>query len=73
MVLTINGETHTLTEWAKITNLHDVIEMRAMRGWTDEVIFTPERERQKASRPSPDKPTVDLPPRDFLDSLDRVA
>jgi hypothetical protein len=57
MVLTVNGETHTLTEWAKLTGLpRDVIKMRAVRGWGDDRILRPVDERA----PRTTKPAVDL-------------
>lgn len=39
--LTLNGETHTVKEWAKIKNLKEhTIYSRILYNWTDEQILT---------------------------------
>ena len=68
MTLTVDGETHNLTEWAKITGLpRDVIRMRAIRGWTDEKIFQPTQKRTpRTHKPIPEPVDLRQKLRDML-------
>lgn len=48
-ILTLNGESHTVAEWGKITRINSrTIENRILNGWSDEkALTTPVKKRKK--------------------------